>query len=232
MVFAICTLLIFVVITGCISFSNYLERRHYIYAAILTASLSFFTWLTKTIIESEENYGTIGVYWGSLIVASGWIITNEISIANSRKQHTVNLMTAYFTNAQMVEDRNTIRDILPSYNNKMTPEVGDFTADNQLIRAINRELNFLEFLAAALERRDLDETLFKDCLGQIVINVYRQMEAYINYWRDENSQWWSYLAALYKRWTEPERCIWGITWQPPASPYPPASPHPTTTPAH
>lgn len=228
MVWTACTLFVFVAVTVCLSFSNYFERRHYIYAAILTATLSIFFWLTKTIIESEENYATIGIYWGSLIVAAGWIITNEVAINNSRKQHTVNLITAYFTNAQLVEDRKTIQKTFPSYSNKFTKDF-DFEGREDLHKAVNRELNYYEFLAAALYRRDLDETLLKDCLGQMVINIYEQMEDYINFWRRQNIYWWSYLAQLHSRWTEPEDSITSFFYSLPSPPAPP--PHPTPVPA-
>lgn len=201
MVCTISTVLLFSSVTSALSFSNYLERRHYLYIALIAVTASIFGTLTIIVLDDDfPNYPAIGIFWGSFIVAAGWITTNEMSILNSRKQHTVNLITAYFTNAQLIKDRKTIQKSFPSYKDKVTDKF-NFHARNEVTRAIVRELNYYEFLAAALYRRDLNETLLNDCLGQIIINVYEQMEEYIVYWRQENSDWWRYLAQLHLHWT-------------------------------
>jgi hypothetical protein len=193
---------IFAIGAALIVVSEHLEIRHWFYFAILVLSLVFFGWLyDDTIRNHEGEMWRLGVFFGSILVTIGWIVTNEFSIRNSRKQHTITLITTYFTNAQRIEDKKVIHKYLPTYRSKLTAEIVRFDAEShELLVAIDRELNFFEFLAIGVNRNDLDEALLRDCMENILCNSYEQAQLYIAHWRGIDPTTWERLAALYAKW--------------------------------
>ena len=88
----------------------------------------------------------------------------------------------------------------------ISPDDVDFEdTRSSLIAAIDRELNYFEFLAAGIHRQDVDERLLQDCMQDIVCAFYRQMEPYIAYWRSKNRNTWLFLTLLHSRWSEQGR---------------------------
>lgn len=139
---------------------------------------------------------------GTLFLTAGWIVTNEVSIHNSRKQHTIAMVTDYLTNPQLVRDQATIHQFLPSAATKFTPAIADFKAQNHpLCVAIDRRLNFFEFLALGLFLDDLDEQIASEAFRGVVLSFYRQMEDYIEYWQGDDEETWEHLRWLYRRWS-------------------------------
>jgi hypothetical protein len=120
-----------------------------------------------------------GLFLGPTLVAVGWIVTNEINIRNSRKQHTITLTMQYFTNAQRVADKDAVNKALPY------PQVIQANAKNlddtsdDLLRSVARELNYFDFLAPGVLNRVIDEQLLCRVFGTIIRNYCVQLRPYI-----------------------------------------------------
>jgi hypothetical protein len=126
---------------------------------------------------------------GAMLVASGWIVTNEISIRNLRKQHTISLLSDFLIRKERLEDRKLIKKMLPKFALITTVTGVSFDDDNSdLLQAIDRELNFYEFVAVGLENGDLDPYITYSTVRGLMVGFVKQVEAYIDYWRARDAE--------------------------------------------
>ena len=187
-------------------FCEWLERRHYVYAAIATIVLSLYAvaltegQLAETDLADKNFWKMAGLYLGPLIVAVGWIVTNEINILNSRKQHTINLITQYFTNAQRIADKDLLNKRLPPTKIVSADEYPFDDTAHAFLRGVLRELNYFDFIGSAVLHRDIDEALVRRVFATIVHRYYRQYGPFIEYWRAKNPAYWADFVALFHRW--------------------------------
>jgi hypothetical protein len=184
----------------------YLEKRHFVYIGIAVVAAFFYVASLTAIYHSQkrhEFWKYLGLYLGPTLVAVGWVVTNEVNVLNSRKQHTINLILQYFTNAQRIKDKDRINSGLP-WPNKIDQSKVSFnhTADD-LLRTIARELNYFDFLASAIIRREIEERLLRRVFQNVVRHYYIQFESYIQHWRAENADTWADFVSLYDRWKLP-----------------------------
>ena len=94
-------------------------------------------------------------FFGSVLIAVGWIVTAEVNIRNSKKQHPFMLITQHLLDPNRAKNRATIRTVLPTYKTKLTPQMVDFDDENhEVIKALDVELNFYEFVAVGARRDD------------------------------------------------------------------------------
>lgn len=189
-----------------------LEPRHYVYATIFVIALGGYG-VAIVLIHSFDPKAwpaPFATLLASLLVATGWVITNEVSIRNSRKQHTINLITQYFTSAQRIADKKQINECLPYPQNIGADEFDFEDSQSPFLAAVDRELNYFEFLAAGIYRRDIDEGLLRDCMQDILCGYYRQMEAYIRHWRRKNAHTRERFADLHHTWSAADANAGGI----------------------
>jgi hypothetical protein len=184
----------------------HLERRHVVYLGIGAAALLTYVACLTAIYHSAERqdfWKYLGLFLGPALVAIGWIVTNEVNVLNSRKQHTINLILQYFTNAQRIKDKDCLNSDLP-WPKKIDGAVVNFdnTAD-PLLRTVARELNYFDFLASAILRREIEERLLRRVFQDVVRHYYIQFESYIQHWRAENTDTWADFVSLYDRWKLP-----------------------------
>ena len=181
----------------------HLERRYYVYLFLLApASFTYVAALSALYDPRSpaEFWKFAGLFLGPTLVAVGWIVTNEVNIRNSRKQHTINLIMQYFTNAQRVADKDAVNRALPY------PQLLDATARNfddtgdRLLRAVARELNYFDFLASSILHREIDEQLLRRVFRTIIRNYCVQLRPYIDHWRKKDVTYWEDLLALDRRW--------------------------------
>jgi hypothetical protein len=181
----------------------HIERRHYVYGILL--ALTAFTYVAALSALADprnpaEVWKFAGLFWGPTLVAIGWIVTNEVNIRNSRKQHTVNLVMQYFTNVQRVSDKDVVNGALPY------PQVLDASAMNfddtkdPLLRSVARELNYFDFLASGVLNREIDEQLLRRVFEIIIRHYCLQFAPYIDHWRRKDGSYWKDLLALEQRW--------------------------------
>jgi hypothetical protein len=134
----------------------------------------------------------------------GWIVTNEVSILNSRRQHTINIVIEFMHNPQRVKDKEVIREFLPNSSAKLTPQIAPFDQDaHRFIAAIDRELNFFEFIAAGIATGDLDPNLTRRCLRSIILNLVAQTKDYIDFWQARSPSTWEHLMRYADRLSRP-----------------------------
>lgn len=185
------------------------ERRHRFYLAILAAAIFGFSTLSIYLWDtaSPQSLIAIGAFFASLLVTMGWIVSNEVSILNSRRQHTITLLSSYYTNPERRKDLDIVRAKLP-YPRKMSPDVAKFDdSGNEFNIALDRTLGLLEFIAAAIEQRDVDERLARETISGSFVGLYLQCADYISYWRFEASEpdkeTWINICRVYNKWRSP-----------------------------
>jgi hypothetical protein len=191
-------------------FFHLIERRHRIYLTVLAAAIFVFCTLSVYLWNPAQptNLVAIGAFFGSMLVTAGWIVSNEIAILNSRRQHTIAVLSAYYTNPERRKDVDVIKKKLP-YPRKLTASVADFhDSDSEFNKAIDRTLGLHEFIAAAIEQRDIDERLARETISGSFVGFYLQCADYIHYWRFEapeaDRETWINICRVYNKWRGPQ----------------------------
>ena len=182
-----------------------IERRYYVYAILLAAATFTYSAALSAIYDPPrlvEFWKFFGLFLGPTLVAVGWVVTNEVNIRNSRKQHTVTLIMQYFTNAHRIADKDTVNKSLP-YPMVLEASSKNFddTSDD-LLRSVARELNYFDFLAAGVLNREIDEQLLRRVFGTIIRHYCIQLRPYIDHWRKKDETYWEDLLALEQQWRE------------------------------
>jgi hypothetical protein len=181
------------------------ERRHFVYVGVAAIAALIYVAALVAIYHSdrEDFWKYLGLYLGPALVAAGWVVTNEVNVLNSRKQHTINLILQYFTNAKRIEDKDYINSQVP-WPTKVDGAKHDFDDTAiPLLRTVARELNYFDFLASAILRREIEDRLLRRVFQDIVRHYYIQCEPYILHWQRKNPETWADLAALYDKWKLP-----------------------------
>ena len=179
-----------------------MRRRVWVYLAAGTVAMTFLGRLVNETSAASDQIYRLAPFIGSLLVAVGWIVTSEVNIGNSRRQHTITLITQHAFDAQRAANRDIIKQSLPSFRTRLQPgPTIDFDDENAtLLKAIDLELNFYEFLAVGVASGNLDERLIRESLGSQFKAFYIQVEAYIAHWRAKNDKTWRELSRMYTRW--------------------------------
>ncbi len=181
----------------------HIERRYYIYGVLLALASFTYAAALSALYDPRnpaEFWKFAGLFLGPTLVAIGWIVTNEVNIRNSRKQHTINLIMQYFTNAQRVADKDAVNKALP-YPRVLDAGSKDFDdTDDDLLRSVARELNYFDFLASSVLHREIDEQLLCRVFRTIIRHHCVQLRPYIEHWRKKDPAYWEDLLALDQRW--------------------------------
>ena len=183
----------------------HIERRHYVYCFLLALTCFTYTAALTAVYRpdsTQEFWKYAALFLGPTLVAVGWIVTNEVNIRNSRKQHTVNLIMQYFTNAKRIEDKDTLNKELP-YPSVIDPAKFNFDdTKNEVLRAAARELNYFDYLSSAVVHREIDEQLLRRVFGTVIRHYCLQLKPYIDHWRSKDSGYWEDLITLNDRWAQ------------------------------
>lgn len=183
----------------------HVERRYYFYAILL--ALTAFTYVAAltaiygTAPDKTEFWKYTGLFLGPTLIAVGWVVTNEVNVRNSRKQHTINLIVQYFTNAKRIEDKDEINKSLPWPQVVAKPDYSDTT--DALLRSMSRELNYFDFLASAILRNEIDDALMRRVFQDVIRHWCIQFAPFIAHWRGNNRETWADLIELYQHWKLP-----------------------------
>jgi hypothetical protein len=189
-------------ITARIQYPKIVRYRYFFYSFVLALASAGFYLDFRDLWGDPHQEWQITVLLGSSLIVLGWIFTNEMAIHNSRKQHTINLITQLVTSSQRVRDMRTIRRSLPN-RTKLTPTVFNYTDEaHPLAQAIDRELNFLEFIAIGINSGDLEDRMAKRMLAGMMIFFVTQVRDYIDFWRARDSETWEDACGLVDRWNE------------------------------
>lgn len=176
--------------------------RHWIYAVVAIVALVIAAFLIRADMQDPtERLWHAAPFFGSMLITVGWIVTSEMSIRNSKKQHTIGLINQHRFGAIREKNLTAIQKILPTTDAILTSGVANFDEEgNESLRAIDAELNFYDFAAAAVRRDDIDEALLQACLHGQLTNLYKQTELYINHWRKKDPLIWCDVVRMRNRW--------------------------------
>jgi hypothetical protein len=182
-----------------------IERRFEFYAVVAAGVVVIYGAVLAHLYvngTADDFWKYVGLFLGPVLVAFGWVFTNEINIRNSRKQHTINLILQYFTNAQRIADKDALRKALPK--GTTIDDVRGLDGPNaDLLLTVMRELNYFDFLASAILRREIDEGLMRRVFEDIVIGHAIQLWPDIKKSQQRGTEnTWADFVALYRRWTK------------------------------
>jgi hypothetical protein len=180
-----------------------IERRYCFYGILAVIAIFTYVAALSALYAPPNNiefWKFAGLFLGPTLVAIGWIVTNEVNIRNSRKQHTVTLINQYFTNAQRVADKDVINKALP-FPKVLDGKGSDFDDTSEsLLRSVARELNYFDFLASGVLNREIDEDLLRRVFCIVIRHYCLQFRPYIDHWREKDASYWKDLLALNERW--------------------------------
>jgi hypothetical protein len=186
--------------TAHVQYPKVVKPRYFFYLLVLALASAGFYIDFRDLWGNRNQEWQITILLGSSLIVMGWVFTNEMAIQNSRKQHTISLITQLVTSSQRVRDMKTIRKSLPN-RAAVSPAVFNYTDEaHHLAQAIDRELNFFEFIAIGINSGDLEEKMARRMLRGMVTFFVGQVRDYIDFWRRRDSETWEDVCALYERW--------------------------------
>jgi hypothetical protein len=178
-----------------------MRLRFILYGLVLVACgvLSYFLTVNS---DSNGNLWHVAPFYGSVLITVGWVVTAELSVRNSKRQHTITLITQHTADPERIKNRDVILKHLPSYKDKLTKAIASFDDEtHELTKAIDIELNFYEFLAAAVARDDVDESLLIETLRTKFLKFFEQNMDYIAHWQKDGGTTWIHITDMYRRWS-------------------------------
>lgn len=125
-------------------------------------------------------------YVAALAALAGWMFQGWLSVRNSRKQHTMNVLLQTRLNPQFADHASKIEAVFPP-GNPITFEALTKPENAQVRESVRWILNYYEFIAAGLRHGDLDEPLMQDCMLTQFCRFYKKSESYIRDVRGEDA---------------------------------------------
>ncbi len=157
-------------------------------------------------LEAWRN-PSAGAYWhiaaliGSIIIAAGWIVTSENTVKNNARQHTITVILDYDRNVQHDKNWDVIIRYVPGANDILgAPEEVGLTPDHELYRAVDRELDFLEFIALGVLNEVLDNPMTKSAFQVDFQILYKTAKPYMDWVRQDDSEVWEAFYKLAVLW--------------------------------
>jgi hypothetical protein len=137
----------------------------------------------------------------------GWMVTVATARRNSRKQHTMAVLTQVRISTEV---NNRVRSIYKQFPLGQTITENDLrdASNAQAIADVRYMLNYYEFLAVALKHGDLDRRLLKDCIRGQLCDFYKKAEVIIIESRKSDprgeieSRRYSELGSLFRKWNQ------------------------------
>lgn len=147
---------------------------------------------------------------GVLFALLGWVVTAFVSLHNSIKQHTINvLLQSRLSTAFQERYKQLTVEFCPRPKEirKVTLQDISNPEKRDALSGLQYFLNYYEFIAVGLKQGDLDEKLLKECVSGIVSRLYDISEEYIKHVRGINSKGkpedptlYEYFIELHKKW--------------------------------
>jgi hypothetical protein len=178
-----------------------MRARHAVYALVLVSAIGMGVVLTLEV--GWSNLPSIGAFYGSILVTIGWVLTAEVTIRNSKRQHTITVLTQQAFTKEREDRLDIVKQKLPHYYSKLTPEMVDFDQERDaLLKAIDYELDFYEFIAAGLHNDHFDRVLVENTIKSRCMRFVDQAEHYIGHWQSkpDGKTTWAHLMQMYKHW--------------------------------
>lgn len=150
---------------------------------------------------SEAHFVIISVFISAAVVSIGWWVQSIIAAARQRRQHTVNTIiqtrvsevyqtklanyNKFFSSSEIYINKDLARHFA-RYRSLDNVRIKDVDNDelNQALYGAMYLLNFFEFISAGIRKRDLDNSLMRDCFEDVVRNLERKCFYLIWYYRE------------------------------------------------
>jgi hypothetical protein len=128
---------------------------------VLGLLATLFVWGEYRAAPDANLTNLIGCF-AALLALFGWIVTAWVSIYNSRKQHSINVLF-HSRMSEVYQSRvNVIVDAFPGGRSKITRS--GLVPSTEADRAVTFLLNYYEFIAVGIWHGDLDEAIIRDCI--------------------------------------------------------------------
>ena len=179
-------------------------------------SLCYFIW-------DDTKKAPLATLAGAVLATLGWITSAMLAVRNhqlaskaganaTRKQHTLNILLQMRQNPEFIRHRQNIYSKYPEgkkltaadidaiskefaeeydYNPTMSPRI------SESLRYIT---NYYEFLCAALHEGDLDETLLKKSLYQIMTKYEEKIRPFISYAQSKDQYAFEFFVGIVEKW--------------------------------
>ncbi|NOX43761.1 MAG: DUF4760 domain-containing protein [Gammaproteobacteria bacterium] len=184
---------------------------------LMMALVVVFISIIMFLIADDVTLTPVIIFFSMLVALTGWLVAAGVSLYNSTKQHTINILL-----------QSRLSDTFKGYREKTAksyPEnpklicvpqkdideylSGDLGKDKtESLDAMKYLLNYYEFIAAGILSGDLDETLLKTCLRGIILNNCKRAELFIKMARElkkdgeeKDSDYYGNLLRLKERWS-------------------------------
>jgi hypothetical protein len=166
------------------------------------------------LIDWRANPQIVVGAFGALIALFAFVFNAQRARDQSREQHTIKILFDTRLSAEfrgMLEARRRVfregQRIDPltfeSYL-AIDPDAGEAeTRKRHAAEAVRSLLNYYEFLALGVSRRDLDETMLRETVRGIMCNLVIDCLGVIDAQRARNPLALRHLTALYLRWKLP-----------------------------
>lgn len=180
--------------------------------------LCFFVW-------NDQTKGPFAILAGALLATLGWLTSAVLTVRNqqkaseaaaraSRKQHTLTILLQMRQNPEFIKHRENINAKFPPRTKLTASDVAvidteihqsyayDADAPPRISDSIRYVTNYYEFLCAALDEGDLDETLLKKSLEGIMVGYEDKVRLFIDYCQGQDPSVYEYFTKIAGRWRE------------------------------
>lgn len=182
----------------------------------IAAGALFFAALGAADLTVRDDARTLVTLLGALGAVFAFVYNAVRAREQSREQHTIKVL---FDSRLSAEFRGMLEDRKRVYPEGQVIADEAFMADLRLpgdavepalidrrkaAEAVRALLNYYEFIALGVARRDLDETFLRETIRGIMCALVRDCRHVIDARRAENPDVMKHLAALYAAWKRPE----------------------------
>jgi hypothetical protein len=178
--------------------------RAYVYPIIIAALAVAACALTIWVLFGSGKAEHI-VLFGAISAMTGWFISADIARRNSKKQHTMAVLTQVRISTEMNSRIKALYSVYPIGRSLSEPDTEKSEKEQtDALAAARYVLNYYEFLAVALRHGDLDHDLLKDCIRGQLCDFVDKARVVIDNHREQDpqkpSRRYSELLALYAKW--------------------------------
>jgi hypothetical protein len=89
-----------------------MRLRYFLYA-IIFAACGILSHVLTTNSDADGNLWHVAPFYGSALPTVGWVFSSELSVKNSKRQHTITLVTQHTSDPQRIKNRDVILKYLP-----------------------------------------------------------------------------------------------------------------------
>lgn len=153
----------------------------------LLAGIGLWHLAAEHLNKPESNPIALVGYSAALVALAGWMIQAWVSVRNSRKQHTMNVLLQTRLNPQFGEHASRISAAFPA--GAPIPYTEISKSENEAVyTSVRWVLNYYEFIAAGISHGDLDEPLMMDCICTQMLLFCARVEDVIQHLREEDAR--------------------------------------------